>query len=378
MTREQNCNENPDARGISRREFIKLAAAAGLLAGCRPTRQLTVTSTSPPTATATLPPTRTAGPTAEPTATQPADPTATSTLAPTAPPTITPSAELSKVVYAHHAGVWDGDTLAPEAIRQMLDASITELTGLNDAGEAWASLFDPGERIAIKVNTIQQSSFWTHIPLVMAVTERLQEIGVPAEQIVIFDRSTSELERAGYPINEDGAGVRCYGSGFNYTTGWTIMDTEIGLSEILLDCDALINMPILKQHGSSGVTFAMKNHYGNFDRPEWFHRPAIERALAELNNLSPIRDHTRLIIGDALTVCPRNWNKAVTWSSILASFDPVAHDTIGLQILGEVMASEELDPTAATNLANTWLANGAELGLGTNDLDAIELVEVTL
>jgi len=93
---------------------------AGLLAGCRPTRQ----------------------------------PTATPVLSEAEGPTIAPPAEPSTVVRAHHTGVWNDDILVPEAIRQMLGASITALTGLDNATEAWASLFKPGERIAIKVNTI--------------------------------------------------------------------------------------------------------------------------------------------------------------------------------------------------------------------------------
>ena len=364
MAREHNRNDGPRPRGMSRRKFIKLAAMAGLLAGCRPTvRQVIVTPTPTP---------------------RPADtptPTGVPTAMPTVAPTIAPPAEPSTVVHTHHAGVWDSDALVPEAIRQMLDGSITELTGLNDASEAWASLFDPGERISIKVNTIQSSDFWTHVPLVMTVTECLQNAGIPAEQIVIFDRGTYELTQAGYEINQDGPGVRCYGTELDYTAGWTIMDSNIRLSDVLLNCDALINMPILKHHNHSGVTFAMKNHFGAFDRPASFHRPRTGPAIAELNALAPIRDRTRLVIGDALTVCPLSrggWHQAVTGDSILMSFDPVAHDAVGLQMLSEVMASEGYDPAAAMDLADGWLTNSAELGLGTNDSDYIELVEVTL
>lgn len=339
-----DCGDSPSPRTISRREFIKLAALAGLLAGCRSNQKLVAAPATAPTSV------------------------------PTAIPTLRP---LSTVVHARHTGVWNGDALVPGAIHQMLDASITALTGLDDVGSAWASLFDPGERIAIKVNTINSSSFWTHVPLVMAVTERLQEAGVPAEQIVIFDRETEELDRAGYSINRDRSGVRCYGTDTEYTTGWTVMDRKVGLSNILLSCDALINVPILKHHNTSGFTFAMKNHYGTFDRPSQFHW-GIERAIPELNALEAIKDRIRLIIGDALTVCPRNWNRAVTWDSIFMSFDPVAHDVIALQELTEVMISEGHSPESATNLAEPWLKNSAGLGLGTNDLDRIELVEVAL
>jgi len=53
---------------------------------------------------------------------------------------------------------------------------------------------------------------------------------------------TIEMENAGFPINKDMPGVRCHGTDLSYTTGWTVIDTEVGLS------DALINVPLLKQH----------------------------------------------------------------------------------------------------------------------------------
>ena len=373
VTGEHKRDDSPRLRGICRRDFLKLAAAAGLLAGCRPHQQ--------PTPTPVL--SEAEGPTTVP--------TTTPTSAPTATP-LPPRPEIiqfypdvpSKVVRARHGGVWDGEELVVEAIRQMLDGSITELTGLDDAREAWASLFAPGERIAIKVNAFRNSLIWTHVPLVVAVTECLQEVGVPVEQIVIFDYYTSELEEAGYPVNEDGFGVRCYGTDDNYTAGWQLVGSDIRLSDILLDCDALINMPVLKAHMIAGISFAMKNNYGTFGRPQNFHRPRIERAIAELNALAPIKDRTRLIIGDVLTACLRYassypyWQSDMIGDSILMSFDPVAHDTVGLQMFSQLLTDDGGDPATATSWANPWLENGAELGLGTNDPDNMDLVEVSL
>jgi uncharacterized protein (DUF362 family) len=275
--------------------------------------------------------------------------------------------------------VWENDTLSEEAIELLLDASVVQLTGLQDAGAAWSSLFIPGERVAIKVNSIRSSSFSTHVPLVMATARRLQDVGVPAEQIVIFDRSTSELETVGYPVNVDGPGVRCYGTDASYSSGWAMLDEPIAFSDILLNCDALINMPVLKQHSISGISFAMKNHYGTFDRPGRFHQPRIDRALAELNALAPIQERTRLIIGDVLAVVDQGWHAAKWGDSILMSFDPIAHDAVGLQIFGQTMTPEvELTNTPAYQRATPWLENGAALGLGISDPEKIELVEVQL
>lgn len=412
MTRQKSDIEN--SRGLSRREFIKLAAMTSLLAGCSAGPPAVVVPTSePPTpprptdspvSTATpreTPlPTNTSLPTNTPLPTNTSVPTATplptNTSAPTAtlpPPTPTISVvdsttEItrfypnvpSKVVYARHTGVWDGDALSVEVINQMLDASITNLTGLNDATEAWAALFRTDERIAIKVNTIRNSSYWTHLSLVDAVTEKLQVIGIAPEQIVIFDRFTSELENAGFQINQNGAGVRCYGQDGNYTSGYTIMEQNIGLSSILLECDALINIPLLKQHSITGVSFGMKNHYGTFDQPGRFHGQRAATAIPQLNGLEPIKDRTRLIIGDVFDVVQSGWYHSAPGDAILMSFDPVAHDAVGLQIYIDTMtaAGNDRAVAAATRLADGWLLNGTEMGLGTNNFDNIDVVEVNL
>lgn len=304
----------------------------------------------------------------------------TSTPSPAASPTPTghPS-RLTRVVHTHHAGAWDGDELAPPVVRQMLDASVTALTGLDDAGAAWASLFRPEERVAIKVNAVTYSNVWTHAPLVMTLAQCLQDAAVPAEQITVFDRRTNELETAGFPINEDGPGVRCYGSETSYTGGYSIMETNIRLSDILLDCDALINVPILKYHNHAGMTFAMKNHFGSFDRPSVFHSPRTGQALAELNALPAIRDRTRLVIGDALSMCPTpNWNHTVRTSSFLMSRDPVAHEAVGLELLSQALEAQDLEPASVRATVDEWLATCSQLGLGTHDLDQIDVVRLDL
>jgi hypothetical protein len=351
-------------RGISRRDFIKLATAAGLLAGCSPTEQQRAAPTSVPANTPAN--TLTVTP-------KPAGGIRRPEIVKTYPDVP------SRVVHARRADVRDGEALVPEVIRHMLDASIAELTGLNDALEAWAAVFGPDERIAIKVNAHARGS--VHVPLVVAVTECLQAAGVPAEQILVFDRYSTELEDEGYPVNVDGPGVRCYGTDIqHYRSGWTLMDTDIKLSDLMLRCDALINVPILKVANGPGISFALKNHYGTFDKPSSFHTPKFERAIAELNALPPIRERTRLIIGDVLSVGKRRdtagYRMIGTGDAILMSFDPVAHDAVGLQLAKELLASEGSSTEATTSQATAWLENAAKLGLGTDDADHMEWVEV--
>jgi uncharacterized protein (DUF362 family) len=349
---------------LTRREFIKLSgtvAAAGLLAGCGVASRPSVNRED------------------------------VLKFHPDAP---------SRVVHTHHTGVWtdkptddtlknsaeESALLVPQALREMLDVSITALTGLDKARDAWSVLFSPEEGIAIKVNTFRNSLIWTHVPLVTAVTDSLQDAGIPAEQIVIFDYYTRELETAGFSINEDGPGVRCYGTESSYTQEGTVKGRNIELSDILLECDALINMPVLKSHMISGLSFAMKNHYGSISGPSLLHSN-IGNAMAELNALSPIKDRTRLIIGDALTACLKYrgaypyWSSDWTGDSILMSFDPVAVDTMALQMLERLLTDEGGSPAslqALLAMATPCLESGAALGLGTNDPANIDLQEIDL
>jgi uncharacterized protein (DUF362 family) len=387
---------------ITRRQFLRLsgtlAGAALLGAGCAPeapspTSTPAPAATSAPSAVApTGAPSRRA-PTAAPAATVKAKSAPSVTPAATAAPTAisagAPSrADLmrifpavpSRVVRTHHSGVWTSNALSPDALGQMLDASLSKLTGLNDATSAWKALFDPGERIAIKVNTIAGSSAWTHVALVNAVTARLVASGVPAENIFVYDRTSGELRGAGFKLNPNGPGVRCVATDGQYAAAGPVAGHAVRLSNVLMSCDALINMPLVKQHGIAGFSFAMKNHYGTFDQPSNFHTgQELRHGLAELNALKPIKDKTRLIIGDALTlVLGNNWDNPIPSDSLYMSFDPVAHDTLGLKLLSDTMTAHGRNPAANLHLAGYWLASGAELGLGTNDPAHIDFVETKI
>ncbi len=385
--------EQSKKEAISRKEFLRLAgtglgvlAGGALLSACEgkpqePVAPLT-TATSPAPSETPLP---------APTATRP--PTATPTLVVTPTPLkevyhpelikIYPAAP-SKVIETHHAGVWSGKSLVPGALRQMLDESITRLSGLSDARQAWAALFKPGERIAIKVNAFSNSIIWTHVPLLQAVTDSLQEAGIPGENITVYDLNTSELKAAGFPVNPDGPGVRCVGTDNDFEPNRVkVLNTEIQLSSILANCDALINMPVLKSHMMAGITFAMKNHFGSYPFPASLHTGDM-KTVAALNALPYIKDRTRLIVGDALEACVRYKNSYPYWEadwtgdSIFMSFDPLAHDTLGLQKLSHLLEQDGGDPASIQGMAAPALQLGGELGIGANDLAHIQYEEVSL
>ncbi len=283
----------------------------------------------------------------------------------------------SRIVRVRHGGVWNGDQMNPEALRQMLDAAITRLTGLNDTREAWAALFKPTEKVAIKANSLAGQSL--NFPLAMAVADRLQNAGVPADQITIYDRYALELEQAHYPINQAGPGVRCYATDGAYEGSWKLGDSDIKLSRILLECDALINLPLLKAALGPGLSFAMKNHYGSFNMPSHFHGMKFDYAIPELNALAPIKDRARLTIGSLLAQKTHRgadgYEIIGLKDTMLVGFDPVALDTLGLKIASDELTAAGKDPRMNNVEATPWLKHGAKIGLGTDDLSNVNLVE---
>jgi hypothetical protein len=131
----------------------------------------------------------------------------------------------------------------------------------------------------------------------------------------------------------------------------------------------------------TGITFAMKNHFGSMNAPEVLHNPAWTK-MAAVNALPQIKDRTRLIVGDVLEANLEYagyypyWKADYRGDSILVSFDPVAHDAVGLDILTKLLAGKGKN-VSLLDSANRCLASGAELGLGTDKAENMELVEAS-
>jgi hypothetical protein len=284
-----------------------------------------------------------------------------------------PQTASSVVSLVQHDGVWDGDQIQEQVVLQMLDAALTQLTGLGDAAAAWSVLFDPGEVIGIKVNTI--SRYTTTPQVAYAVARRLQEAGVPAEQIILFDRSAGELEARGYTLNVDGPGVRCQGA-----QAWEqpaqVAGTTQRLHDVMLRCDALINVPALKEHGMSGFTSALKNHYGTIDQPGSLHAGNCDPGIPELNAVAAIRDKTRLIIGDFIRTCPYDWNRMTKENMIAMSHDAVAHDTVARQVLVDRRTADGRSAGSISGMSH-YVETAVKMGLGADE-EHIELRRTSL
>lgn len=344
-----------------------------------PPDPVTSTSTSVPSNTP-LPPTYTPVP---PTATKPPPPTVTPTMPPADPPALSraalmahwPATGTSRVVLVRHSGVWAGGSPDPAIVLQMLDDGLRTLADVGDVMSIWHTLFDPGERVLLKVNCIARGGP-TQPAVTYAVAQRLQDAGLAAENILIFDRKDHELRAAGYTLNDGGPGVQCHGPQ-GQGTKITLSKADLRFFQEFDACGAIINLPTPKQHGGAGISASLKNHYGSVDQPNALHDHLCDPGIAELNAQPNVRDKTRLIVGAALKISPDNWDQPERGDALLLSFDPVALDTVARDVLVRHRQAKGLDAAFLVERA-IHLKTSQSLNLGATDVNLIDLREVTL
>jgi uncharacterized protein (DUF362 family) len=288
----------------------------------------------------------------------------------------------SRVVVIRNENIFSvGQAPEKNQVGKMLDTSIRNLFDVEDSQMAWRRLFGPDDVVGIKVNCIAGPNLSTHPHVVEAIVAELEKIPIPREKIIIWDRTNRELEAAGYSINADKSGVRCYGTD---TVGYEDKASQRGsfngrLSKILTrQVTALINVPVLKDHGGAGVTIAMKNHYGSFHNPGSHHGNMCDPSIADLNSLDEVKVKTRLVVCDATRATCNGgpgYNPAFAWqyAGLILSCDPVALDTIGTKIIDERRTEVGLPRLAETGRYPRQLASAAERALGNAEMSKIEL-----
>lgn len=284
---------------------------------------------------------------------------------------------------------WDDKVVSQKATDRMMKESLASLTGENSEKNAWKALFwhfnlshnnkktdyQPGEKIAIKINTNntyghENSPEINATPqMVLSLLKSLvNEAGVPQDKITVFDASRFITDNiynkchAAFPgvifVDNTGGDGRTKSVYVDNAIPYSVDNGKLatGLASCAVEADYLINMALLKGHVGQGVTLCGKNWYGTTSIYNDWRKNAH-------NNFNPSRegtpqyltfvdfmshkelgDKTMLFLIDGVygsklvngAPGPR-WKMAPfnnNWAcSLLASQDPVAIDAVGLDFL---------------------------------------------
>jgi uncharacterized protein (DUF362 family) len=268
---------------------------------------------------------------------------------------------------------------------EMLNKALLQLTGISTPESAWSTLFTPDDTVGIKVNALGGKRIATQPVIVDAIVKGLKRAGVPENNIIVWDRLTDELRKAGYRINRSKTGVRCYGTDTNYEREPEISGS-IGscFSRILSSqCTAVINVPVLKDHDLAGVSISLKNFYGAIHNPNKYHDNNCDPYIADVNKHPYIKDKLRLIVCDATTLLYQGGpaykpQYALNYWGVLVGRDPVALDTIGVKLIEDVRREKGLEPLKEAGREAVHVATAAKQGLGTDDFSKIDFIKVFL
>jgi uncharacterized protein (DUF362 family) len=306
-----------------------------------------------------------------------------------------------------------------ESIRRTLNQGITALTGAPTPEEAWRSLFSPSDVVGLKLNPVGRPFAISSPEVVRGIIEGLKLAGVPAKNIVAYDRYRNEFLEAGFDkwLPE---GVRWTYASKSYSAHPYQLDMEgydaaqyvemplvfpgadpgtphhrrSYLSNFISkDVNKLVNLCLLKHHQSAGVTISLKNlSHGLVNNVSRSHSTSsLNTCGSFIPNIVDhpiVRQKAVLQICDGLTGAyhggPGRKIEHYLWphNTMYFATDPVALDKTGLRAIDAERKLRGMLPIATANSdADSSFVNmqpehieiAASLGLGIFDDKKIDV-----
>ncbi len=143
---------------------------------------------------------------------------------------------------------------------------------------------------------------------------------------------------------------------------------EALVNQLYLEADVVINVPVLKHHGATTMTSALKNLMGVVWDRRFYHRNGLHECIAEFAGFRK----PDLTIIDAYQVMRRNGPRGISKADValqrmqIIGTDMVALDTAAAKIL-------EIDP-----LKINYIPMAEKLGIGSMNLDKMAIKRITI
>ncbi|MCX7983641.1 MAG: DUF362 domain-containing protein [Bacteroidetes bacterium] len=247
-----------------------------------------------------------------------------------------------------------------------------------DALGGMSTFVKKGSRVVIKPNigwdVTPERAANTNPKLVGEVVKACLEAG--AREVVVFDHtcdqwqrcySNSGIEKA--VLDAGGKLIPGHSEGYYHpvqVNGKALKEAKE--HEAVLNADVFINIPVLKHHGSTKVSIAMKNLMGNvWNRGIW-HATDLHQCIADF---AAYRKTTLTII-DAYAVMKRNGPRGVSVSDVtimkaqIISKDIVAADAAAVKLFG-------LEPESVH-----YIRYAAEMNVGTMNLEKLNIKRIAV
>ena len=327
-----------------------------------------------------------------------------------------------RVVEVRHRGSVVSGVYQAGPIRAMMRRGMTALTGAEDWVEAWRVFFEPGDVVGIKVNPVGAPHVISSAEVIYEIVDGLKSAGVKVRDVIVYDRYRKDFLAAGFDklLPE---GVRQSSGSDHYdlvqldingydpehyldmalvTPGQDPANPEARRSYVARfltrDVNKLVNLAVLKDHQSAGVTLALKNlSHGLVNNVYRSHSTPTLNAcgtfIPAVVNLPVIRQKTVLNILDGIKALYHGGpgsDARFVWEhkTLYFATDPVALDRTGWKAIDEkrlqsgmsVVAEAVPDPPLSNFLRRQpeHIEIAGALGLGEWDESRIDLKRLDL
>jgi uncharacterized protein (DUF362 family) len=285
-----------------------------------------------------------------------------------------------RVVAVRHQGSIVSGVHQAEPIRAMMRRGMTALTGSEDWTEAWRVFFEPGDVVGIKVNPVGAPHVMSSAEVIHEIVDGLRSAGVKSKDIVVYDRYRREFLEAGFDkmlpegvrqssavehfeqvqLDINGYDPEHYLEMALVTPGQDPDSLQARRSYVARfltrEINKLINLPVLKDHQSAGVTLALKNLSHGLVNNVWrsHSTPTLNACGAftpAVVNLPVIRQKTVLHILDGIKALYHGGpgsDPRFVWEhkTLYFATDPVALDRIGWKAIDEKRAQAGMSAVA--------------------------------
>lgn len=259
----------------------------------------------------------------------------------------------------------------------MLEKALDALGGID-------KFIKKGQKIVIKPNIgwdrSPELAGNTNPKLIQALVKKCLEAG--ADKVTVFDHTCDNWQKC-YETSgiadavKNAGGIIMPGNDEKYYKevsipgGVTLKKAKI--HEALIEADAWINIPVLKNHGGAKMTCAMKNYMGIVWDRGYFHQNDLQQCIADICtwDKKPV-----LNIVDAYRMMHQNGPQGksaadvATLKSLIVSTDIIAADTAALALFNQV---KKLDMEAVGHIGK-----GEALKLGTTDLKKMNIKRIKI
>lgn len=259
----------------------------------------------------------------------------------------------------------------------MFRKAITEMGGMS-------KFIKKGDKVCVKPNIgwdqpIEMAAN-TNPKLITEIIKQCFDAG--ASQVRVFDHTCDDWRKSyansGIEEAAKNAGAEVvpahqesYYRSVSLPKGRSLKSTKI--HQAILDSDKWINVPVLKNHGGAQLTISMKNYMGIVWDRGFFHANDLQQCIADVCTYEkkPV-----LNIVDAYRLMKTSGPRGRSLSDVVLSK--------GLFISPDIVAVD----TAAANFFNqaremplenvTHISKGQELGVGSMDLDKLNIKRVRI